>query len=434
MAQNTTLDYPVHYHVFNGNANEMVKSLQKGHDINRKDKHGNTPLHLAVMLGHKDCIKLLLQRKPSLKAKNNYGWTPLDEAISYGDRLTVTQLLLTMKTISKQDLKAKRPRVIAALKSLGDFYMELKWEFTSWIPFLSRLLPSDICKIRKRDACIRVDSTLADFSEMKWQRGDVSLIFNGNNDAHPLPIVLDNDKKTFQKMRFKDDDAEVDEEVDLLMSNNIVSGQTTSEQVTFTKVQSGWIFRENKIETIGNFKADVFSVNGLQLIQRKRREHLSEEDKKKNKELMKKISKGDSKMFDEDYLKPEHRMSLEPPAKCKMTWQEYLESRDMPQLARLVDVKETRKAFKPQVAMSQEFPLDVNVLVDILTILSPMKQFTKLKEFIQMKLPPGFPVKLELSILPTITAKVSFQEYSSSDDIPVSIFFIPRDYKEELDT
>ena len=52
----------------------------------------------------------------------------------------------------------------------------------STVPLLSRLLPSDVCRIYKTGACIRLDSTLGDFTEMRWSRGDLSFIFNGEDD------------------------------------------------------------------------------------------------------------------------------------------------------------------------------------------------------------------------------------------------------------
>ena len=48
--------------------------------------------------------------------------------------------------------------------NLGDFVVDLKWDFTSWLPLVSRILPSDICKISKKGACIRLDTTLVDFT------------------------------------------------------------------------------------------------------------------------------------------------------------------------------------------------------------------------------------------------------------------------------
>lgn len=47
-------------------------------------------------------------------------------------------------------------------------------------------------------------------------------------------------------------------------------------------------------EKVGNFLADFYSVNGLVLESRKRREHLSEEDILRNKAIMESLSKGGS--------------------------------------------------------------------------------------------------------------------------------------------
>lgn len=47
-------------------------------------------------------------------------------------------------------------------------------------------------------------------------------------------------------------------------------------------------------ERVGNFLADFYSVNGLVLESRKRREHLSEEDILRNKAVMESLSKGGS--------------------------------------------------------------------------------------------------------------------------------------------
>lgn len=45
-------------------------------------------------------------------------------------------------------------------------------------------------------------------------------------------------------------------------------------------------------ERVGNFLADFYSVNGLVLESRKRREHLSEEDILRNKAIVESLSKG----------------------------------------------------------------------------------------------------------------------------------------------
>ena len=76
-------------------------------------------------------------------------------------------------------MKTRRPYLIKALNEIGDFYLEMKWEFSSWIPFVSRSLPSDVSKIYKKGCNIRLDSTLSGFDDFKWEHGDISFLFLG---------------------------------------------------------------------------------------------------------------------------------------------------------------------------------------------------------------------------------------------------------------
>ena len=98
-------------------------------------------------------------------------------------------------------------------------------------------------------------------------------------------------------------------------------------------------------------------------------------------------------------------------------------------------------------------------LLDILEIFAPQfKHFARLREFIDNNLPPGFPVKLgknskhkhtrawkfrysdqqdcvvlpsDLPVFPTISAKVTFQEFEWLDNSDSSRFTIPEGYKWE---
>jgi hypothetical protein len=89
-------------------------------------------------------------------------------------------LLRKLKQQARENMDQRRPNLVKALKQMGDFYMELQWDFHSWIPLISRILPSDICKIYKKGCSIRLDTTLVDFSDMRWERGDISFIFRGD--------------------------------------------------------------------------------------------------------------------------------------------------------------------------------------------------------------------------------------------------------------
>ncbi|CAL8253127.1 unnamed protein product [Merluccius merluccius] len=426
-------DFPVHECVFKGDVRRL-SSLIRTQNIAQKDVHGNTPLHLAVMMGNKECAHLLLAHNAPVKVKNAQGWSPLAEAISYGDRQMITALLRKLKHQSRETVEDKRPKLLTALKELGDFYLELHWDFQSWVPLLSRILPSDACKIYKQGINIRqvclLDTTLIDFSDMKCQRGDLSFIFNGDAIPSESFVVLDNEQKVYQRIHHEESEMETEEEVDILMSSDVYSATLSTKSITFSRAQSGWLFREDKTERVGNFLADFYSVNGLVLESRKRREHLSEEDILRNKAIMESLSKGGNLI--EQNFEPARRPSLTPPSPNTISWEEYItaDNGKAPHLGRELVCKESKKNFKATVAMSQDFPLGIESLLNVLEVIAPFKHFNKLREFVQMKLPPGFPVKLDIPVFPTITATVTFQEFRY-DEFEQSIFTIPSEYKED---
>ena len=69
---------------------------------------------------------------------------------SYGSRQTIAALLRKLKQQSRDKMKSRKAEMIESLKKLGDFVVDLKWDFNSWLPLVSRILPSDICKISKK--------------------------------------------------------------------------------------------------------------------------------------------------------------------------------------------------------------------------------------------------------------------------------------------
>ncbi|XP_076441536.1 ankyrin repeat domain-containing protein 13C-like isoform X1 [Babylonia areolata] len=424
-----TESYPLHASVFEGDK-IRVAQLIRTHDLGEKDKHGNTPLHLAVMLGHTECVQLLLAHNAPVKVKNSMGWTPLAEAISYGNRQTIVSVLRKLKLQAREALEDRRPSLIQALKDIGDFYLELKWDFNSWVPLVSRMLPSDVCKIFKKGSCIRLDTTLVDFNDMHWERGDISFVFNGSERPQQSLTVLDNRLGVYQKIRYEESDACLEEEVSILMGSDILSAQMSTKNITFSRAQHGWLFREDKTEMVGDFKADFYYVNGLILQSRKRREHLTPEDVQKNKAIMENIGRGS---WDQSPPQVERRRSMTPPSRSSVTWEEYMTAPagTPPCLARPLIAKENSKAFKATVAMSEDFPMTVEILLDVLEVVAPFKQFQKLRDFMMTKLPSGFPVKIEIPVFPTITAKVTFTLFEWRNDLEAELFEIPADFRED---
>ena len=291
-------EFVLHKLVFLNEHRQMARLLQKPpsswqlpEELGKKDKHGNSALHLACMLGRKEWIHLLLAHNAPVKVKNTDGWSPLAEAISFGDRSVISALLRKLKAQSRAHMESRRANLVKALQRMKDFYMELKWDFQSWVPLVSRILPSDICRIHKCGASLRLDTTLVDFNDMRWERGDISFIFRGDKPPQESLTVLDNEYGCFQYVRYED--ADIEDEIDVLMSTDILAAQMSTKSIHFTRAQSGWIFREDRKEVVGGqYQCDLYAIQGLVLKQRKRREHLSHEDLQKNKAIVDSITRG----------------------------------------------------------------------------------------------------------------------------------------------
>lgn len=437
--------YILHKAAFNNDISRLLNLLkEKAYDIIEKDAHGNTPLHLAIMLGHKECVKLLLAHDATVAVKNALGWNSLAESISYGDRETITMVLKKLKQQSRVRIEERQPDLTNALGRIDDFYVEIKWDFHSWIPLISRFLPNDVCKVYKNNGDVRIDSTLMDFHEMRWQRGDLSFIFHGatreiegknkGRESKRQMYVLDNRKKKYSHISAVETDKDIEEEVDILMSSDVVSANISTKPITFTRLQGGWVYKHDKCEDIGSFNTSVYTVNGMVLNSRKRREHLTKEDVQKNKAALESISKGSVQWLQQQEELPKGRGSLQPPDKPAMSWEQYImekgELAHGKHIGRPIMLKQDKKPLKANIWMTEDFPVKVEILLNILEVMAPFKHFSKLKDFIQLKIPPGFPVKVEVPVLPTIAATVTFQSYAECDH-DKSMFEIPDNYQED---
>ncbi|VDD90155.1 unnamed protein product [Enterobius vermicularis] len=427
--------YPLHKAAFYNDVDTISTLLENvsGVDIQRQDMHGNTALHISTMLGHQEATLMLLAHNAPVSKKNGDGWNCLIEAVSYGNREIITSMLRKLKAQSKQDMLKRKPHLLKVLSEFGDFYLELKWDFHSWIPLLSKVLPSDLCKIYKRGTSLRLDTTLVDLNDRSFERGDISFIYNSGTEKKPSRFfILDNYAKVFQRVKNEDIESEIEDEVDLLMSSDMVNVHMSTKPITFERTFAGWLFRHEKCEKVGEYNASFYAVRGMSLVTKKRREHLSAEDVKKNKALIKSLAAG-SAMLEEELKCSSCRESLEPPERTAVTWDEYINAlpKEPPRLGRPMVLKQSSKNFNAFVAMSDEFPLRVDVLLDILEVVAPFKHLSKLRDFCQLRMPPGFPVKIEIPLLPTITAKVTFQKFAFRNDLTSQMFQVPSYYRED---
>lgn len=63
------------------------------------------------------------------------------------------------------------------------------------VPLVSRVCPSDVCRVWKSGASLRVDATLLGFENMTWIRGRRSYIFRGDGECLPVMPLRQPDRE-----------------------------------------------------------------------------------------------------------------------------------------------------------------------------------------------------------------------------------------------
>lgn len=157
MAQTMQNDFRIHFHVWQNDLNGLKSALETHSDqLETKDPRGRTPLLLSVALGHTECAKLLLNAGADANVENKSFWSGMKflscnfsapqklnhsfsvshEAIASGDPELIQQV------IKHREYQRHRHRMTAVanlfrkLVETADFYVEMKWEFTSWSEYL----------------------------------------------------------------------------------------------------------------------------------------------------------------------------------------------------------------------------------------------------------------------------------------------------------
>jgi len=166
-------------------------------DKEKIDPRGRTPLMLAVRLANLPCVKCLLaakcnatyeyegwsskltKKRPEINPINCLPPLVVQEAVCTGD-VDILTAIIEVRDLQRHVQRVTHvPKLLQHLLDAPDFYIEMKWEFTSWVPLMSRLCPSDTYKVYKRGANVRIDTTLLGFDNNTWQRGNRSYIFKG---------------------------------------------------------------------------------------------------------------------------------------------------------------------------------------------------------------------------------------------------------------
>ncbi|KAK6744640.1 hypothetical protein RB195_011391 [Necator americanus] len=301
-----------------------------------------------------------------------------------------------------------------------DFYCEMSWEFASWVPFISRMCPSDTYKIYKQGSKVRIDTTLVGFEASSWKRGNQTYIFRLDENEAPQFIIVDHESKTATIQTLRDDEpfedfVPTESAVELRMTSPISTTFIDVDKIGFERSYRGgllgWISSTEKTETIDEFECKVFNASNVNLVTKTRKEHLSEQDcsrarQDENPNLLSNLLSTIVRTETSEESTTDNLID------SGLTVDEYLDE-EFPlngDIGRPKRVTKKSNNFKATLWLAEDYPLSfqeqVMPIVDLMAANSA--HFARLHNFIRMQLPAGFPVRIEIPLFHVVSAKITF--------------------------
>lgn len=448
---------PLHHSVWNDQTESLSSliAVKPVAGLEEKDRHGRTPLMLAVSLGRLECTKLLLDANANVNTECD-GWTIVQEATATGDPELV-QLVLDQRDRQRYSSRIGGiPDLLKKLKDAPDFYVEMTWEFTSWVPLVSRMCPSDTYRVYKRGSSVRVDTTLLGFDQNSWVRGSRSYIFTGTNSGAKFYEIDHDTKQVYVEEMGIEPDVEslkftTPEQVQHRLSTPLIQTFLDIDNISFQRAKSGLFgWGGDRTEPVSGMECKVFGANNVEIVTKTRTEHMSTEDKQRAKANKNPLLSIFGPQETEAESNPGGAEGVQGVASlAQKSFEDYLSCQDK-SASHLRPKEEFLKSqkFKASLWLCEDYPLSlqeqVMPIVDLLAISNT--HFQKLKHFIHMQLPSGFPVKIEIPLFHVINAQITFSNIQALDSpvegvtsfkeesgrssaaIDDSVFEVPRSY------
>ncbi|XP_076932168.1 uncharacterized protein LOC143597578 [Bidens hawaiensis] len=448
---------PKRIHSESDSLNQEKLSDQIAAVLDRRDNpKRETALHLAVRTNDAFAARALANAGADVSLQNADGWNALQEAVCRRCTDIVAILVQYHHVSAWSKWRRRLPRLLAVLRRMRDFYMEISFHFeSSIVPFVGKIAPSDTYKIWKRDGNLRADTSLAGYDGLKIQRANQSFLFLGDGDESlDIPsgslLVLNHDeRKIFDAF----------ENAGSPLSDSNIAGFCAQTSVyrpgmDVTKAElcarTNWR-RQEKIESVGEWKARVYEIHNVHFSFRSRKIHADCDTIGTEQQVMPLELEEDS---DEGFLVAENprysvssdrrrhssfvsgdrefvsvsRKSVDiiPEGRRRSRAPPPLPMQPLPVVQPLTKEKEYVKTLRPSVWLTENFPLQTEELLPLLDILAnKVKAVRRMRELLTTKFPQGtFPVKVAIPVVPTVRVIITFTKFVELQR-PEEQFFTP---------
>ena len=320
-------------------------------------------------------------------------------------------------------IKSSKEKISNFLLQSTDFYLEMKWEFDSFIPFLSTIAPSDTLKIWKISNNIRADSTFDDFKKLKTERIPMSIILTRKEEKSEIFKINHNTKTYFDPLEPLDDEEKI------LIINDLLNSQKIKGEFRIKKceiVESKSIFGNLQYDIIDGWKAKKYDVLISTCVSIYNRENFEFK-------LLEKQS-----YFDEKSSLIYSKIVSSNDKDIKTTISDNVIKLDNEILKKsLMNIKkENDKKLKASVWIADNFPLKSSSLINLINSISSANDFlVKVKEFLSQENVKkiletnGFPVKIKIPLTFYLDIEITFSHFLDIDSVEKDkLFEIPSDY------
>ncbi|NWH78974.1 AN13A protein, partial [Piaya cayana] len=240
--------FPLHVLVWNNDYRRLDEELQDKVMGTHGERGAGGPkracavLHEAVSTGDPEMLQMILQHRDYQQTAMTLGGVP--------------ELL-------------QKINEAASVLSFSNIFHLIFFFFHFLVPLVSRVCPSDVCRIWKSGAKLRVDITLLGFENMNWERGRRSLIFKGEDTGGWAELIeINHDDKYVTTKRFEISQhmkrltlgsmTPKRKDVERRLTSPIISTCLDTKNIAFERTTSGfWVWRTEKAEAVNGYEAKV---------------------------------------------------------------------------------------------------------------------------------------------------------------------------------